>query len=72
MTHVTIYCRKMAAHANDDKLLIHVFQDSLTGLTAKWYVQLDNNRICSWKELARAFISQYKHIMDMAPDRMAL
>ncbi|XP_047174269.1 uncharacterized protein LOC124841934 [Vigna umbellata] len=27
--HLTMYCRKMAAYAHDEKLLIHFFQDSL-------------------------------------------
>ena len=31
-SHLTMYCRKMAAHAHDDKMLIHFFQDSLAGM----------------------------------------
>lgn len=72
VTHITMYCRRMAAYAHDDKLLIHCFQDSLTGAAAKWYVQLDRNRIHTWKDLARAFVAQYKHVTDMAPDRLSL
>jgi len=30
-SHLTMYYRKMASHARNDKLLIHFFQDSLTG-----------------------------------------
>ena len=40
-SHLTMYCMKMAAHAKDDKLLIHCFQDSLTGEILKWYMQLE-------------------------------
>jgi len=29
--HLTMYCRKMATHAADKKLLIHLFHDSLVG-----------------------------------------
>jgi len=29
--HLTMYCRKMAAHSHDEKLLIHFFQESLIG-----------------------------------------
>ena len=29
--HLTMYRRKMAAYSHDDKMLIHFFQDSLTG-----------------------------------------
>jgi len=30
--HLIMYCRKMAAHAHDEKLLMHFFQDSLAGM----------------------------------------
>ena len=29
--HLYMYCRKMIGHTNNDKLLIHCFQDSLIG-----------------------------------------
>ncbi|CAL5185633.1 unnamed protein product [Lathyrus oleraceus] len=29
--HLVMFCRKMTSHAHDDKLMIHCFQDSLTG-----------------------------------------
>ncbi|XP_022728769.1 uncharacterized protein LOC111284341 [Durio zibethinus] len=35
--HITMFCRKMTSHTHNDKLLIHYFQDSLTGSAAKWY-----------------------------------
>ena len=31
-SHLTMYCRKMATHAHNEKLLIHCFQDSLRGV----------------------------------------
>ncbi|XP_022725015.1 uncharacterized protein LOC111281556 [Durio zibethinus] len=46
-THIIMYCQKMAAHAKNEKLLMHVFQDNLTGSAARWYVQLDKTHICS-------------------------
>ena len=33
-THLTMYCRKMSAYMDNDKLLIYCFQDSLTGVAA--------------------------------------
>ena len=33
--HLAAYYHKMAGYTNDEKLLIHVFQDSLTGATTK-------------------------------------
>ena len=62
----------MAAYAHDDKLLIHFFQDSLSGAAVNWYAQLERSRIRTWKDLADAFLKQYKHNLEMAPDRSQL
>jgi len=71
-SHLTMYCRKMAAHVHNEKLLIHCFQDSLGGMSLNWYMHLEPTRISSWKDLVDAFLKQYKYNMDMAPDRMQL
>ncbi|XP_058746077.1 uncharacterized protein LOC131618948 [Vicia villosa] len=68
-SHLTMYCRKMATHTDDDNLLIHYFQDSLTGAALKWYMGLDSTHISSFDDLVEAFIRQYKYNVDMAPDR---
>ena len=39
-THLYMYCRKMTSHTNNDKLLIHYFQDNLTWSVTRWYNQL--------------------------------
>ncbi|RDX97228.1 hypothetical protein CR513_20030, partial [Mucuna pruriens] len=39
--HLAMYCRKMAAYIYDNKILVHYFQDSLTGATLSWYVSLE-------------------------------
>ena len=43
--HLATYCRKMAGHAYNEDLLIHVFYDSLTGTAAQWYRKLKKNQI---------------------------
>ncbi|KAK5820220.1 hypothetical protein PVK06_025266 [Gossypium arboreum] len=68
--HITMFCRRMTGYVNNDQLLIHCFQDSLIGSAAKWYNQLSRVKIHSWKDLAQAFMKQYSHIADMAPDRI--
>ncbi|XP_050878200.1 uncharacterized protein LOC127082022 [Lathyrus oleraceus] len=68
-SHLTMYCRKMDTHIDDDKLLIHYFQDNLTGVTLKWYMGLDNAYISYFNDLVNAFMRQYKYNLDMAPDR---
>ncbi|XP_052725976.1 uncharacterized protein LOC128194421 [Vigna angularis] len=70
--HLTMYCRKMAAYAYDDKLLIHFFQDSLVEAALSWYTHLESSHICSWTDLADAFVRQYKYNMHVAPDRLQL
>ncbi|XP_038997125.1 uncharacterized protein LOC120121919 [Hibiscus syriacus] len=44
----------MASHVQDEKLLIHCFQDSLKGSAVKWYNQLTRAHIKSWRDLAKA------------------
>ncbi|XP_014524575.1 uncharacterized protein LOC106780783 [Vigna radiata var. radiata] len=70
--HLTMYCRKMAAYAHDDKLLIHLFQDSLADAALSWYTNLNSSHIRSWADLADAFVRQYKYNMHVAPDRLQL
>jgi len=72
VTHLKSYCNKMAEVVHDEKLLMHFFQDSLSGATLSWYMRLDNTRIHTWKDLVDAFIKQYKYNMDIAPDRTSL
>jgi hypothetical protein len=62
----------MASYANNDKLMIHCFQDSLAGASLNWYMQLEGNYIHSWRDLANAFIKQYQYNLDMAPSRTQL
>ncbi|KAK8691640.1 hypothetical protein V6N13_075141 [Hibiscus sabdariffa] len=64
--------RRMTGYGRDDKLLIHCFQDSLSGSATRWYNQLSRHQIKSWKDLAKAFLEQYKHVSDMVPDRLTL
>ena len=71
-SHLMMYFRKMSAHAKNDKLLIHCFQDSLSGASLKWYMGLEKGHISSWVDLADAFMNQYKYNLDMAPDRRQL
>ncbi|CAL5191887.1 unnamed protein product [Lathyrus oleraceus] len=70
--HLVMFCRKMTSHAHNDKLMIHCFQDSLTGASLSWYMKLERNHVQSPLDLAYAFLKQYKYNMDITPDRMQL
>ncbi|KAK5845625.1 hypothetical protein PVK06_001820 [Gossypium arboreum] len=43
--HLIMFCQKMTGYVNEDKLLIHYFQDSLVGSALRWYNQLSRERI---------------------------
>ncbi|KAK5777124.1 hypothetical protein PVK06_045090 [Gossypium arboreum] len=45
--HLVMFCRKMTGYVNEDKLLIHCFQDSLVGSALRWYNQLSREKIRS-------------------------
>ncbi|XP_052485216.1 uncharacterized protein LOC128040491 [Gossypium raimondii] len=70
--HLTMFCRRMTGYINNDQLLIHCFQDSLTGAALKWYNQLSRSKIATWRDLAQAFMKQYDHVSEMMPDRITL
>ncbi|CAL5193641.1 unnamed protein product [Lathyrus oleraceus] len=70
--HLVMFCRKMTSHAHDDKLMIHCFQDSLTGASLSWHMKLERSHIQSWLDLANGFLKHYKYNLDIAPDRMQL
>ncbi|XP_014519743.1 uncharacterized protein LOC106776790 [Vigna radiata var. radiata] len=70
--HITMYCRKMTAYTHDEKLLIHLFQESLTGVALSWYMRLETAHIYTWKDLVDAFLRQYEYNEDITPDRVQL
>ncbi|GAU51805.1 hypothetical protein TSUD_415930 [Trifolium subterraneum] len=66
--HLIMYARKMSTQTSNDKLLIHYFQDSLTGAALRWYMDLDRANVSSFNDLASAFIRQYNYNSYLAPD----
>ena len=50
--HLATYCNKMAGHARNEDLLIHVFFDSLAGAAAQWYMGLKRDQVHTWRDLA--------------------
>lgn len=70
--HLVMFCRKITSYAHNDKLMVHCFQDSLSGASLSWYMQLEKCHIQSWLDLANAFLKQYKYNLDMALSHMQL
>ena len=45
VTDLKFYYNKMTEVVHDEKLVMHFFQDSLSGVTLNWYVRLNNTKI---------------------------
>jgi hypothetical protein len=72
LSHLVMYARKMSTQTDNDQLLIHYFQDSLTDAALTWYMGLDNASVRTFNDLGKAFVKQYKYNVDMAPYREQL
>jgi hypothetical protein len=54
LSHLVMYARKMSTQTDNDQLLIHYFQDSLTGAALRWYMGLDSTSIHIFNDLGEA------------------
>lgn len=70
--HLRMFFRKMVAYMDDEKLMMHSFQDSLSGASLDWYMQLEIIHIKNWEDLTNAFLKKYKYNLDEATNRMQL
>lgn len=68
-THIRCFCRKMNAYFEDEKLLLHFFQNKLSGASLEWYMQVECTHIRTRKELAKAFLKHYQYNKNMAHNR---
>ena len=66
--HLMMYLRRMSTYTEDQRLLVHFFQDSLTGATLRWYMNLDSRDIHTFNDLGEAFVKHYNYNMYIAPD----
>ncbi|XP_039687022.1 uncharacterized protein [Medicago truncatula] len=70
--HLVMYVRKMSAQVGNDGLLIHCFQDSLTGAALIWYMGLHKVDIKTFNDLCEAFVQRYNYNLHLAPNRKEL
>lgn len=71
-THVRAYYRKSYACSEDERLLMHFFQDSLARASLEWYMHLERTIIRNWRDLVEEFVKHYQNNIDMEPNRTRL
>ncbi|GKV11518.1 hypothetical protein SLEP1_g22771 [Rubroshorea leprosula] len=67
-----MYARKMAPNAKGKRVLIHYFQDSLSGPASIWFSILDKKKIRTFKDVSQTFMKQYEYNISLAPTRDSL
>ena len=55
-SHLIMYARKMSTQTDNPQLLIHYFQDSLTGAALQWYMRLNRTNIHTFRDLGTTFV----------------
>ena len=59
--HVTtfhLWC--LSNYLRDDSIQLHMFQCTLIGSAAKWYIDLDHSRYSTFGELAMVFLNHFQ------------
>ena len=59
-SHLKMYMRAMQPLGATKEVLAHMFQNTLTGATLRWFLNLDDARARSWEDIYREFHKQYK------------
>ena len=67
IAHLKAYCGDLAQFQPDERLLIRLFQKSLSGPVLKWFTSLDMASIKTWNDLSQAFLGQYSFNLDLGP-----
>ena len=60
-----MYMRAMQPLGATEEVLAHMFQNTLTGATLRWFLNLDDARARSWEDIYREFHKQYKYNIEV-------
>ncbi|XP_038716012.1 uncharacterized protein LOC120009469 [Tripterygium wilfordii] len=59
IAHISAYTHKMALWAGRDGLMCKMIPSSLGTTAMKWFHQLSENSVSSWRELAQIFVARF-------------
>ena len=60
-----MYMRAMQPLGGTKEILAQMFQNTLTGATLRWFLNLDDSRVRSWEGICREFHKQYKYNIEV-------
>ena len=64
-SHLKMYIRAIQPLGTTKKVLAQMFQNTLTEAPLRWFLNLDDERARSWKDIRRKFYKQYKYNMEV-------
>ena len=70
--HLKMYMRAMQPLGVIEELLAQMFQNTLIGAALRWFLNLDDARTRSWKDIFRGFHNQYKYNIEVDVTRRDL
>ena len=70
--HLKMYMRAMQPLGVIEELLAQMFQNTLIGVALRWFLNLDDARARSWKDIFRGFHNQYKYNIEVDVTRRDL
>ena len=71
-SHLKMYIRAMQPLGATEELLAQMFQNTLTGVALRRFLNLDDTRAKSWEDICREFHNQYKYNIEMEITRRNL
>ena len=71
-SHLKMYMRAMQPLGATKEVLAQMFQNTLTGVALRWFLNLDDARARSWEDICQEFYKQYKYNMEVGITRRDL
>ena len=64
-SHLKMYMRAMQPLGVTEEVLAQIFQNTLTKVVLKWFLNLDDARARNWEDICREFYKQYKYNIEV-------
>ena len=67
-----MYMRAVKALKATEEMLSQMFQNTLTGATLRWFLNMEHNRARNWEDICKEFHNQYKYNIEVDVTRRDL